>query len=198
MRYLSERHLGFDAQELGFPSIRGCQAIVYVTDTGLYGFHNFGGAAPDDWKDRGDAFGTFVNGMPRVGAGKAVYGVCFATSQRGYGTANVRQSWLSELAAFASAVRFTGAIYGYDLDRSAVGPPALVEFSRTPNHTCVIQIKAWNKTGATEKQVANLAEHKTTYRPNTATPTSVRDLTATVIDTMPAGGYTTVYPEQLR
>jgi len=197
LRYLGERHLGFDISELGFPSIRGCQAIVYVTASGLFGFHNFGGAAPDDWADRGAAFGSYVNTHARTAAGKALYGVCYATSERGYG-ASPRQAWLSELSAFAKAVRFTGPIHGYDLDRSAVAPPALVQFTRTPNHTCVIQVKTWSKAGAAEKQVAGLPDHKTTYRPNTSTPTSVRDLTATVIDTMPAGGYTTVYPEQLR
>ena len=198
MRYLGERHFGFDTGELGFPSIRGCQAIVYVTSAGLFGFHNFGGAAPDDWADRGAAFGSYVNAHTQTGAGKALYGVCYATSERGYGTGNVRKLWLAELAAFASAVRFTGSIYGYDLDRSAVPTPALVELTRTPSQTCVIQVKAWSKAGSTEKSVSGLADHKTTYRPNTSTPTSVRDLTATVIDTMPTGGYTTVYPEQLR
>ena len=39
MIYLCEREIGFDAAEIGFPSILGCRAIVIVTSGGLFGYH---------------------------------------------------------------------------------------------------------------------------------------------------------------
>src|SRR5690554_6151511 len=37
--YLCEREIGFDAVEIGFPSVMGCRAIVLVTAGGLFGYH---------------------------------------------------------------------------------------------------------------------------------------------------------------
>ena len=39
MIYLSEREIGFDAVEIGFPAGLGCRAIVLVTSGGLFGYH---------------------------------------------------------------------------------------------------------------------------------------------------------------
>ena len=49
MRYVGEREVCYDPNELGFPSIMGCHAIVLVNANGLFGFHNYGGERATDW-----------------------------------------------------------------------------------------------------------------------------------------------------
>ncbi len=57
MLYLSEREIGFDAAEIGFPSIDNCRAIVLVTAGGLFGYHLFGVLS----QNKINTFVSFVN-----------------------------------------------------------------------------------------------------------------------------------------
>jgi hypothetical protein len=138
--YLSENEVGFDPTDLGFPSIGGCHAVVYVTANGLFGLHNFGGAERDVWPGRSAVFANFVkNHAGYRGAGKLLYGVCYATggTSRGYGDTAPKKIWTEELAAFAKALDYRGEIYGYDLVNQSFPPAAYVDFHKIDT-TCVI------------------------------------------------------------
>jgi hypothetical protein len=68
MIYLCEREIGFDAAEIGFPSVLGGRAIVLVTGGGLFGCHLNGSLNAG----KKAAFGNFVTGhaqgsAPRMG-----------------------------------------------------------------------------------------------------------------------------------
>jgi hypothetical protein len=58
--YLSENEVGFDPTDIGFPTIRGCHAILYVTAGGLFGIHNYGGDNPAQFQERAAVFRDFV------------------------------------------------------------------------------------------------------------------------------------------
>src|SRR5262245_3841932 len=121
-KYLSENEVGFDQTELGFPSISGCHAIVYATTNGLFGFHNYGGDARDQWPGRSAAFASFVdNHAGGPGAGRLLYGLCFLTGaqSRGYPEPK-KQEWTSELVALANALGYDGEIWGYDMAGSGL------------------------------------------------------------------------------
>jgi hypothetical protein len=208
MRYLGDRHVGFDPQELGFPSLDGCQGIVYVTDAGLFGFHNLGGAAKVDWEDRAKAFALYVSGHPQGNSpGRALYGACYAPDRRGYGTTDWKTMWRGELTEIASRLGFTGKIYGGNLTQAGIANPALAEFTKVGN-TCVLQAKQWSDAGATKAPNDGSYSHKTTYRANTNAATIIKDLSfpdregklvvTKIFTTVPRGNFTTIYPEQLR
>lgn len=129
MLYLSEREMGFDSDAIGFPSIDGCLAVVYLTQNGLFGYHCYGGAIPTRWLPLASAFRDFVT-QHQFGRSAAyrLYGAAFL-NRRGYNPPSPR-IWGDELKAFAAALRFRGKIRGYDLARSAVQPPAYVVFDK--------------------------------------------------------------------
>jgi hypothetical protein len=120
--HLYERQFGFDPKAIGFPSILGCHAVVYVTAEGLYGFHNAGGSGKDHWKPRGEWLATFTKGTTKpAGKGLSLYGTCSrgTTNNRGYTMATKMQDWTSEMKAYAEALGFKGKLAGYDLDKNA-------------------------------------------------------------------------------
>jgi hypothetical protein len=129
MLYLSENETGFDSEGIGFPSIDGCLAVVYLTQNGLFGYHSYGGATPSAWLPRASAFRDFVT-QHQFGrsAGCRLYGAAFL-NRRGYNPPSPRV-WGNELKAFAAALRFRGKIRGYDLAQSGVQPPAYVVFDK--------------------------------------------------------------------
>ncbi len=63
MLFLKENQVGFDRHVLGFPSVKGCHAIVLQSGTGLFGLHSFGGSRPEQVGPKAKAFGEFVNGF---------------------------------------------------------------------------------------------------------------------------------------
>ena len=194
MEYVGERELCFDQTELGFPSISGCHAIVYVTSTGLFGFHNLGGERPEYWPGMSGAFAKFnrdnVNGN---GVGKIMYGVCYASDQRGY-VGIKKTTWLNELTAFADAVGFHGQIWGYDLRTADYPGQAYVGFFHVQGK-CVIQTRDWTRGEETKDVNQDKANHKTT-RP--AAPIyQILDVDR-VITSIGATRPVTVYPEKLR
>lgn len=200
MRYLVENELGFDPSGLGFPSISGCHAIVYVTTAGLFALHNFGGADSGSWKDRSDALGVYVHAHVNGNAiGKTMYGVCYATgnNSRGYGVANEKQKWLGELAKFGDAVGYSGPIYGYDMSNQPTPPSAYVEFNKIGDK-CVIQMKAWNPGDATKGINTSPADHQMMRRNKNGVGYALQDTAAQVVTAVTQAGLTTVYPEKLR
>jgi hypothetical protein len=149
VRYLGEREVGFDPSGLGFPSLDGCQAIVYQTDNGLFGYHNFGGADEASWPERSAAFGSFVNEHFMRATGRILYGVCYVTTARGYGNSHTTRKWKGELASFADAVGFDGPIWGYNLSNSGIAPGAYVELRKNGN-ACEVWAKHWSDADRTK------------------------------------------------
>ncbi|MSP02332.1 MAG: hypothetical protein EXR07_14965 [Acetobacteraceae bacterium] len=196
MLYIGEREICFDQSELGFPSILGCHAIVYVNANGLFGFHNYGGQTPDRWPGLSGAFGQFVNHhVNGGGAGTTLYGVCFATTHRSYGGIP-RTSWLAELTAFANVVNFPGAIWGYDLAASGIPNSAYVSFFRFPIlGTCLIQARPWVANEGTAGRNLNAANHVTTAP---AAPIYNINQVANVTTAVGVTPLATYYPERLR
>ncbi len=197
MIYLSENEVGFDATSLGFPSIRGCQAVVYVTDRGLFGLHNFGGGDNNSFPLRAGIFRSFVtNHAQSGGVGSALYGVCFPMTERGYSEVK-RVNWLGELKEFASKVGFGGPIYGYDLNNRIAIPPAYVRFEKTGG-ACVIQVKPWAEGDKTTGPNASPANYQAFGRANTSSPYTLRATKTNVVTNVTDAGLSTVYPEKLR
>jgi len=202
VRYLNEREVGFDPGGLGFPSLDGCQAIVYLTDNGLFGYHNFGGADEASWPERSAGFGTFFNGHFLRGAkGRILYGVCYVTTARGYGTENTQRKWKGELAAFADAVGFGGPIWGYNLSSSGIVPSAYVEFRKSGSE-CEIWAKKWNDSDKQTAANTTPMHHKILVRrqaPGGASYISqVENQTRNIVSTVAAAGMTRYHAERLR
>lgn len=154
MILLDEWHVGFDPSVLAFPSIFGCHAVALLTKQGLYGVHNFGGAETEKHKDRSDGFAAFVKPHNRFVAADMLhlYGTCFRTTQRGYGT-DQEAKWKQEMKAFAKALKYHGPVSGFNLD-TVVGWPrkpgsptdpdsAYVEYRKIFDE-CYIQVAPWS------------------------------------------------------
>lgn len=204
MTYLGNNHIGFDATELGFPSIAGCHAIVLVTANGLFGLHNMGGADPGQWEGRSTAFGTFVKGLGGSFGATIMYGVCYATgdNSRGYLDGG-KTAWLNELLSFAKKVSYSGPIWGYDLADQPVPPSVTVMFSKV-GATCVIQVKPYVPTEDTKGAILNAAHHKL-LKPvpgqnmqNPGTKYMIDAITTQVVRATTMAPFKTVYPGKLR
>jgi hypothetical protein len=202
MRCLIENELGYHASHMGFPSIRGCHAIVFVTASGLYGLHNYGGDNPDQWNDRADAFASFMTTHPGWRGGvTALYGVCFATpvnnSARGYGT-SPKINWKAELSKFAEKLQFAGTIWGYDLAGSGCAPPCYVDFINVGNTSCVISAKAWNKDHANPGANTHPADHKLMRRPPNGIGYTIQATAPMITKNVSDAGLKVFQPEKLR
>jgi hypothetical protein len=161
MRYLNEREVGFDPQAIGFPSISGCLAIAYVTDNGLFGFHNAGGGGdPIDTGKRAAAFADYVSKhFLGCTAGTRLYAVTYATSiDPRYGAPQM-DNWTAEVTAYANALKYAGPIRGYDLGASGIAPGAYVELRKTVVK-CEIWIKKWNDHDRTPGMCTTPMHHK--------------------------------------
>lgn len=158
MLYLMEHEVGFDPMALAFPSINGCMAIVYQTETGLYGYHNAGGTG--EQKERARRFAEFVK-QYNPGPSRHLYGTTFRRANRGYTpglkTLGIDPSkpqgrkqfntdrfseWISEMKEFADKLNYKGPISGVDLDKVGLPSSALVEYRRN-HHSCDIFCGDW-------------------------------------------------------
>jgi hypothetical protein len=165
MKFLMEHEVGFDTQELGFPSIQGCIAIVYQTHQGLYGYHSAGGSGTDKFKGRAEKFRDFVQGLGGTHGGVRLYGVTFVgNNQRGY-SGVARQTWLAELVAYATELGYTGKISGYDLFKTlkGVGQSAYVEFQKNGSK-CDVSVREWThaevRSRPTRAPITDVTTHK--------------------------------------
>ncbi|WP_330924495.1 hypothetical protein [Candidatus Sororendozoicomonas aggregata] len=128
--------------------LQGCHAIVYQTNSGIYGFHNSGGSSPSDFLNRAKLFSEFVNehnGENKIS--HRLYGVTFVkNNQRGYPVDNSKTYWKKELLVFADQLNFKGKISGYDLyDKfSSKNESAYVEF-RLNNKKIDVYVKKWEE-----------------------------------------------------
>ncbi len=193
MRYLNEREVGFDPERLGFPSISGCLALVYVTENGLFGFHNAGGSANDQWAPRSVFFGNFVRNHFLGGRpGRRVYGATFAHR---YGPP-FRDNWRGELAAYGGSVGFHGAIRGYDLSAAGLPGSAYVEF-RKVGPKCEIWIKPWNDHDRTTGPLDARMHHKWIKRDGGG-HYSLEEVAAQIVTNVTTAGLLRVHSTRLR
>jgi hypothetical protein len=127
MQYVNMHDVVFDGEAMGFPSLMGCHGIVYSTEVGMYGYHNYGGSATAKFKVRAELFADFVNTHFLHGAtGLHLYGCAFV-GRRGYDPV-AAESWKAELKAFAKALGFKGPISGYNLDAHPAWASAYAEY----------------------------------------------------------------------
>lgn len=127
--YLCEREIGFDAAEMGFPSVMGCRAIVLVTAGGLFGFH-LNGKLNDNKKA---AFVNFINGHVQGATAKRML---YAASA-GAGLAQDHQ----ELRDIAAALGYSGSIYWASLPSAG---SLYVHYTDINHATCSITQRAWS------------------------------------------------------
>jgi hypothetical protein len=149
MRFLLEHEAGFDTEGLGFPSINGCHAIGFLTQLGLFGFHNAGGSGKEKFDERAGLFSDYVKTLCRGALPKGVhlYGCSFVSDgRRGYTVGRTAEEWEAELLAFAKRLHFSGPISGFDLAKwsSDLTRSAYVEY-RCLGKRCFIFAKVWSE-----------------------------------------------------
>ncbi|EMZ7034348.1 hypothetical protein ABE276_002382 [Salmonella enterica] len=130
MNYLCEREIGFDATEIGFPSVMGCRAIVLVTAGGLFGYHLNGTLNAQKLT----AFINFVNTHPK-GRGRPRRRLYVACS--GVGMPQDYQ----EIGQIAAKLCDAMPIYWATLP---VGYSSFVHFQNIGNNTCTITSRLWD------------------------------------------------------
>jgi hypothetical protein len=143
MIYPGEYEIGYDATEIGFPSIMGCRAIVLVNATGLNGFHLLGKLNAV----KRDAFVNFVN--THGGAGKEIYAASHEIGEAEKASQN-------ELKDIAERLNFTGSIYWAKLGTVCPAGSAYVYF-RLDHSVCGIEARTW--TDATDNVPLNKAPY---------------------------------------
>lgn len=127
MTYLGEREIGFDAAEIGFPSILGCRAIVVVTAGGLFGYHLNGNLSAL----KRNAFVNFITGHMHGNTPAMLY-----AASAGAGLAQDYQ----ELRDIAADLHYGGPIYWASLPAAG---SVFVHFQDINHTTCAITARAW-------------------------------------------------------
>ncbi len=127
MIYLCEREIGFDAAEIGFPSVLGCRAIVLVTGGGLFGYH-LNGSLNEGKKN---AFIKFVADHAQAGAKMGLY-----AASTGGGLKRDQE----ELEEIASALGHRGPVYWASLSTAG---SVYVNFVNVGYATCGITSRPW-------------------------------------------------------
>lgn len=200
MKFLMEHEMGFDANELGFPSIMGCHAVVYQTSAGLYGFHIAGGSGNDQWMENANVFCQFVNGHGGLAhPATRLYGASFVgNNARGY-SLPAKQNWIGELTAIANALNYNGKISGYDLykllkDQSS---SAYVEY-RVNGSKCDLHVRKWGQhEGGARAPNPDPNGHKVKKKMSHSVPPTLQNL-ANVVQNVNRTGLQHVHKEKLR
>jgi hypothetical protein len=122
MLILEERGVGLELATIAFPSLDGCQGIVYQTPEGLWGFHNLGGSATDAFQERAKAFAAYLKQhFVKATKGTNLYGICFH-NKRGYQSDDKMKAWKEEMKAFAKELGYSGTVTGFNLDKGTPWP----------------------------------------------------------------------------
>jgi hypothetical protein len=151
MRFLDTNQVGFDPHALGFPSVQSCQAIVYQTDIGLFGFHASSSNLLSHTK-KAEAFAQYVQNrsMTHAPPHGATHGVCvigvITRFERFGDKQGTTAHWGDELDAIATQLAFTGPVYGAQV-MSHVGQneSIYVRFDWHANARCTVRFKRWSK-----------------------------------------------------
>ncbi|MDB5412326.1 MAG: hypothetical protein JWR10_661 [Rubritepida sp.] len=157
MRYLGEMQLGQNNFELGFPSINCCNAVIYATKQGLFGFHSFGGDIKAKWDERAVLFAQFVqDAAGGAVTGTRLYSVTFV-GRRGYSS---RDQWKEELVAYADALNFRGKLRGVNLSDVILGGSSAYVRARREGDKCEIFCKPWSDADKLSHSAANPVLHR--------------------------------------
>ena len=132
MLYLSEREIGFDAGEIGFPSIDNCRAIVLVTAGGLFGYHLFGVLS----QTKINTFVNFVNTHAHGNLKRRLYAAS-------YGPGPDEQRAEIRSIAQTPALHFAGPVYWANVALVAVGS-AYVNYVGINHDTCALTARTWS------------------------------------------------------
>lgn len=119
MKFVNTNQAAYDTQDIVFPGLGNCHGVVYKTDKGLFAYHIYG--APGDSGEKATLFAAFVK-HHRIGhdaVGDALCGAC--PSNRYADTNDTKPEQLAELRLFASALGFTGSIWGASWNTAAKG-----------------------------------------------------------------------------
>lgn len=130
MIYLCEREIGFDAAEVGFPSVDGCRAVVVVTAGGLFGFHLNGTLTAA----KRTAFVTFLTQHVQ---GTVIRRVYAASAGVGLELAQAQQ----ELRDLATDLNYTGTLYWASLPP---GGSSYVHYQDINHTSCSITARPWS------------------------------------------------------
>ncbi|KPF79321.1 hypothetical protein IP88_02135 [alpha proteobacterium AAP81b] len=145
MPELSEHHLGYDAAQLGFPSIAACRAIVLQTPTGLFGVHV--ASAHTNAAARAAEFAQFVTNHTPTAPAAATYLFVVAYTEKpitGYDEGRMLTQWKAEAKAFADAlVGFTGRRMGYSLSPANGAMSSYVRYTHNVG-MATIETAAWD------------------------------------------------------
>lgn len=151
MRFLDTNQVGFDPHALGFPSVQSCQAIVYQTDIGLFGFHAASSGIQSHAK-KAQAFAQYVQhrSIAHAPPAGATLGICvigvITRFERFGDKQGTSANWGGELDAIATSLGFTGPVYGAQV-MSHVGKneSIYVRFDWKANARCTVRFKRWSK-----------------------------------------------------
>jgi len=111
MEYLGTNEIGYDPKSLGFPSVKTCQAIVYGTNAGLFGYHDAFGSLKQ-LKQKADVFVQFVQAESMNHAAfKSRFLIGIIVKKERWDP-SMDADWLEELSTLAEKLHYTGGIWG--------------------------------------------------------------------------------------
>lgn len=109
MQILGENFVGFTQDSFLFPSLGNCQAIVYQTAVGMFGWHLYSG--PQTLRAKANGFAQFIQSHePGRGEGVCLYG---AAPKNRFKPGLEDSEQKAELQEVADAINFNGELKGY-------------------------------------------------------------------------------------
>lgn len=147
MIYVGNNHVGFDREALGFPSVLGCQAVVYQTRAGLFGFHDMkGGGGVDVDPAKAKAYAQWVQATSINFQSQALclWGVINQTHQYGSDQQGMA-AWKTMLVGVAKAIKFKGPIRGVRLTRHLDPTDSVYIRYDVVGTGCRIRFRRWRK-----------------------------------------------------
>lgn len=156
MQFIPENDMAFDPDELGFPSIFGCQAVCVHTSRGLYGFHDYKSAKQGGRDHMTDVqissaklgqFATWVGDTMNDGETiSAIYGIINRNNQYNSDTAG-NNDWKTVLLDLADQLTFAGKVYGHRLNSNKHLPNDQSAYVKATLNGGVVSIgyKRWSK-----------------------------------------------------
>jgi hypothetical protein len=190
MQYLGTNEVGFDRNALGFPSVKTCQAIVYETASGLYGFHD-ALTNPATFTAKCAAFQQFVQEVSINHKWLAICIIGVITREQRFKLAQV-DNWKAQLLEVASHLNFQGDIWGARLqERVGDDDSAYIRFDRL-DHTsmakppCKVSFKTWSKMDLGDETPNDDWRRRALKKDPSYVPTTMEEMHASPQLTVPA------------